>query len=316
MDKTILIPEINISDTECKGRNRLRKILCANDTIAPFVSTMVAEQYLFMEAKEQIEDIEKYVKKLPMLKNDIHKSRIIEDFYKRYPGIESRILESIQSALSGSSKRSLSKRDEWLVKNLIKTLKKIPNPNFSWPGSLILSTILGNIRENNKAIDPIRSALFALKIPIRKWLIEYKEHLFTDTGEETYEPVFYRDYLKRTADCMWLLSIGVFGNSLFSYRTLAAQMRESDEWKVRLAVKRIGIITTKDEINPTIVDWWERKYGQQIDNAIWFGEDGWKWNMKEISENGKHEKKCVFIHIGEVKERIEMLSEPVGVTND
>jgi hypothetical protein len=295
------------------GVSLLETLTGKADPPSSLISEMIAEKYLRMREREKRIDFDNYFDILSNLKGNPEKAAAVDNFYARHPETKAKIDAEMDRKSRGPlTSPTFTRLEVLLLKELFEQINKIHEPSFSWPCELILSTILGDIRENNRAVRPIRSTLFALNVPVKKWLIEYKEHLFTDRGEETYEPIFYKDYLKRTADCMWKLSVGVFGNSLFSYCTLAAQMRESDEKKVRLAVRRINILTVRDSINRAFTPWADPKKESQITSAIWVGEDGWKWNIKENKGSGGDVSECIFIHVGEVKMRIDLLAEPEG----
>jgi hypothetical protein len=213
------------------------------------------------------------------------------------------ILRESPASAHGKGGHDRSEPEKELEKELCERVNALKDRHIKWPRPLILAMLLGDIRENNASIAPIRSALFALGIPVREWLIEYKEHLYTDTGEETFEPIFNREYLLRTVDCMWQLSTGIFGESLFSYRTLASQLREGDEKKVRLAVRRVGIVANSFAAEE-----------KSESSAIWVGLDGWKWVVGvEKKKGGPAEdkpKKCDFFHVLRIKKLIDDLTDP------
>jgi hypothetical protein len=140
------------------------------------------------------------------------------------------------------------------------------------PPSELLNSLLGDALDNRDCLREIRSVLNAIGIPLRGWLIEHKDHLFDCEGEETYEPIFSKDFLKNVAFAMWHLSTRVFGYSTLSYATLAAELREPNAVKVKKAVRRLAILSRdKDDYE-----------------CIWCGDTSWQWknNIKENNQCG------------------------------
>lgn len=113
----------------------------------------------------------------------------------------------------------------------------------SWPLDLLLSIILCNTRENNAALRAIRRTLWTLGLPIKAWLIEWKEHLFNQFGLETHEPIFTNQELLRVAEAMILLTTRGLGQGNFRYETLAAEIREPSIAKTRRLVRRLATLT-------------------------------------------------------------------------
>jgi hypothetical protein len=185
----------------------------------------------------------------------------------------------------------------WLVaRGLAFVIKsKKGKPGHGLPRKLLLTTLLGDTWANRGAIAPIRKELSAIGLPIKEWMIEFDEHLYNFWGEETYEPVLHRDYLRRTARAMWNLSVRVFAHSTFSYETLAAQMREPDAAHVRLAVKRLAIICTDKKSVPSC--------------PFEVGQDYWKWSVKSGSQCGRS---CEYGGISEVEMKLEDVKAPGG----
>lgn len=171
--------------------------------------------------------------------------------------------------------------------------KKEIDKNKKWPEHIVLATVMANIRANSEALDDIRNDLAAMGIPIRAWLIEYKEHLYNFNGQETYEPVFHKEYLKQVVESMWKLSTHVFGSSFFSYENLAAEVREPNLDRIKLAVRRIGIIANGED---------------RTEDSIWVGNSKWRWNIDQIKE--KNIIKCNYTSMEEVVKKINALADP------
>ena len=127
-----------------------------------------------------------------------------------------------------------------------------------WPPRKLIAMIVGNIRENREALKLIRDELAANGIPVRDWVIDFREHLYDEKGGETFEPIFTHDYLHRVVKSMWKLSTTVFGTSYFTYENLADDLRDPQVARVKAAVHRIAIVDV------------EKK-------AIWTGDRNWKW---------------------------------------
>lgn len=108
---------------------------------------------------------------------------------------------------------------------------------------VILNIIQRDIHGNLQVLNELRPTLNGMGLRLYAWVIEYQDHLYNAEGRETFEPVFDNEYLEKTAHYMWKLSTEIFGQSQFGYQTLASAIREPDIDKVRLAVRRIRIIT-------------------------------------------------------------------------
>ncbi|MGB7760094.1 MAG: hypothetical protein WBL61_09705 [Bryobacteraceae bacterium] len=176
-----------------------------------------------------------------------------------------------------------------------------------WAAATLLALLMGNTRENVEALAPIRGTLAAIGIPVRGWLLEYRDHLFNEQGAETCEPVFSREYLIGVARGMWSLSTRIFGHETLNYETLASEIGEPDAGRVRRAVRRIDILTRPDEPNVSMKLW-------PIDRpALWAGHTGWKWRVERddtrCDEAGQPS--CTFVRFEDVTDRLKELAEPV-----
>jgi hypothetical protein len=175
-----------------------------------------------------------------------------------------------------------------------------------WEHERLLAVLMGNTRENVDALQSIRAVLSAMGIPIRQWFLEYDEHLFNEGGEETCEPIFYKEYLMDVARNMWDLSTEIFGQDEFSYETLAGQMCEPDVEKIRRAVHRLGVLVRDDEPNKKMGVWGEGK--NNFCNAIWVGQKRWKWQIEKKQSSNRNV--CRFASIHQVVNRVRQLVEP------
>ena len=148
--------------------------------------------------------------------------------------------------------------------------------NTGWPPKVIAAVVMGDVKRNGIILNRLRDDMVAIGMPIQAWLIECQEHLFNQWGEETYEPIFSKDYLIRIVREMWALSTKVFGTSLFSYENLAAAMREQDINKIKLAVRRIALVTQKLSDKANI----GKKSNEKLPGTIWIGHKQWKWHVE------------------------------------
>jgi hypothetical protein len=92
---------------------------------------------------------------------------------------------------------------------------------------------------------------------------------------------------------MWNLSTQIFGQSYFSYETLASAALEEDVNKIKMAVQRINILTIEE--------------AKQKTNSSCFDYDikNWKWNMAIKS------KKCVFLSFKDIEAIITKSKSPI-----
>jgi len=115
-----------------------------------------------------------------------------------------------------------------------------------WPRELLLAVILGNCRENADVLRAIRQTLWSVGVPVRAWVVEWKEHLFNELGQETLEPMLSPKELDRILESMVSLATRSPRSAVIPYDTLAAEARESKIAKTRRAVRRIGIVWRND----------------------------------------------------------------------
>jgi len=148
--------------------------------------------------------------------------------------------------------------------------KMIIDKGEKWPTIIKLSAILSSARIGANDLKKRCQLLQRIGLPVNSWLILFKDRLYNCYGNETFEPIFTKHYLIDVADCMWKLSTQIFGQSYFSYQTLASAMIEPDIDKIKMAVQRLSILS-KDDTNNRLL--------------IWSDNTGWKW--KGLNENHK-----------------------------
>jgi hypothetical protein len=184
-----------------------------------------------------------------------------------------------------------------------KSIPAIPKP-------LILSMLLGNTRENVESLISITETLQSMGLPILGWCVEYKGHLYNFCGEETYEPIFSRDFLSATLKSMWELSTQIFGANKLSFEALASHLREPNIVKVKRAVRRLNVITQRESSES---------------QAFWISDEYWRWKVKnrrvettqEKSQSRMHpatmdDSGCKFYRKKDIEEYLKKLGDPNG----
>jgi hypothetical protein len=166
-----------------------------------------------------------------------------------------------------------------------------------WLKKSLIAVVMGNLRENRASLYSIREHLAAVGLPLATWLVERDERLYTPNYCETFEPVLNLDYLGEVAWTMWELSARIFGVSEFTYGELAAQLGDQNVARVRLAARRIAIVTTG--CKPETSD------GFAWSGPIWVGDETWKWRVSRRSMAGAD-----FVSFKQVKDRLGELCEP------
>lgn len=134
-----------------------------------------------------------------------------------------------------------------------------------WPAIIKLSAILSSARIGANDLKKRCQLLQRIGLPVNSWLILFKDRLYNFYGNETFEPIFTKHYLIDVAECMWKLSSQVFGQSFFSYQTLASAMIEPDIDKTKMAVERLSILTKDNDNNKHLI-WSDNTGWQRINN--------------------------------------------------
>ncbi len=171
---------------------------------------------------------------------------------------------------------------------------------------LVFLVLAGNVRCNAHLLkNDLERSLAIYGLPVRGWLIEYDEHLFTSAGRETFEPSLSKDFLRDVLVSMCQLSGGMFDRRPYTYRTLAAKLRVGDVELARTAVRRIGIVSRHKDSSQTS--------GNQACYIVEFTWQNWRWcppNL-ENSEDPKQPNECDVKHNQKwVLDRINGLAEP------
>jgi hypothetical protein len=191
---------------------------------------------------------------------------------------------------------------------------QIENPSRIWKQETLLAIILGDLRSNRESLRSIRDNLAAVGLPLATWLVDHEEKLFTPDLQETYEPRFHRDYLREVAVAMWELSCRVIGTSGFSYAELASHIGQHDVPRVRMAAKRLAVISAGSNRKAVKGKPGKGKGGGTNRDAlpwsspIWIGDQTWKWRVS--ARNPKSAQGCTFLHISDVLKSIRDLSDP------
>jgi hypothetical protein len=189
-------------------------------------------------------------------------------------GALSRVYSTPFAPVFGSLDPSVAKNplDQLVSLNI---LYSQPAGNRPWPRSTLIAVVMADLRENRAALHSIRDHLAAVGLPLATWLIDHEERLYDQNGRETYEPVLHKSYLAEVVEAMWGLSTAVFGVSEFTYEELGAALGERDIGLVRLAARRIAIVTTNYDAtsgsSPRALPW---------ANPIWVGDETWRWRTR------------------------------------
>jgi hypothetical protein len=169
---------------------------------------------------------------------------------------------------------------------------------------LIFLALAGNVHSSAALLKTeLAHPLATYGIPVRAWLIEYDEHLFTCFGRETFEPSLSSDLLKDVAGAMCQLSGGMFGRQPCSYRTLAAKLRVGDVNLVRTAVRRIAIVV-RHKKSADIVS-------RQACYTVQFTQQDWRWCLpddKTSDQHKEHSQEWVLAQLEELAEPAEDIS--------
>jgi hypothetical protein len=178
-------------------------------------------------------------------------------------------------------------------------------PPLKWHPARILAIVLGNVLQNARALVSVREDMAAMGIPLRAWLIGGNGRLFNLWGEETYEPIFTREYLERVATEMWRLSTRVFGQSLFTYQNLADALRDPDVGRVRRAVRRLEVVTRPGTVEGN------GQAAPQGDHreAIQAGDKRWRWVCGE-AHGGGDSRCCDAVLLDDVVKKIMAMGSP------
>jgi len=241
--------------------------ICKKNKVLEFyykkLSIKALEKFSIEERKNKEEEI---------FKKDYNRKKIIID------GDEIFINKNNLNDTEIEFKEIIGTQEFAKIKEEIKSIK--------YPRDIIMSMILGNIRSSHVSMKKKYTHLLRLGVPVKCWLIYNEGHLYNYLGEETFEPVLTKDFLLHTLDTMVKLSTQVFGKSYFTYEMLASAAVERDITLIKLAVKRIAIISKK-----------ENKAFISFDNK------GWRFESLPKRQKIKDRKE-------EVNDIINSLSEP------
>lgn len=235
----------------------------------------------------------------------VNEIKIIIDYFYRANAI-------FKSALMSKYAGETANYDIPLLFNqIVQVESKDDNKNYPdfdhWPQDVILSIIISDVMQNAFALKDIGRELESAGLPLKAWLIEFNERLYNISWQETFEPIFDKNYLINIAECMWKLSTQIFGTSMFSYRELSAEARDPDIRKVKMAVKRLSIIAAgaSEELNQEP----ENSKKNRPKNPIWYSSANWLWEVETTQNSG-----CKFLSFCELKDRIDddkIIGDPV-----
>lgn len=226
---------------------------------------------------EDTPDIYKKINSSLPLKNQIKKLSnlftLTDSFIIHKYFIIDRIKYHKNDLIPGLKINSLENDYKKTVETWIKSSKNITSNESPFPPRKLLAVLLGNTEENVAETSPLRNILSSFGLPIRGWVLEFKNHLFDANGHETFEPIFTKEYLKHATECMWYLSTQIFAHGSLKYEMLASEMREPNITKVKRAVRRLSILSSKASVTV-------KNDKCTLPEAIWYSETHWKWNIK------------------------------------
>jgi hypothetical protein len=188
-------------------------------------------------------------------------------------------------------------------KNAKKKARNEEKPKAKWHPARLLAIVLGNVLQNARALVSVREDMAAMGIPLRAWLVCGNGRLFNLWGEETYEPLFTHEYLRRVATEMWRLSTRVFGQSLFTYQNLADALRDPDVDRVRRAVRRLEIVMRARTSSG------KRQAEGDRRGAILAGDKRWRWVCGKAAGDGDS-RWCDAVLLARVLWEIKQLGSP------
>ncbi len=186
-----------------------------------------------------------------------------------------------------------------------------------------LYTLAENAMENEGEVAKIKDELNIIGMPVKKWLIEYDEHLFqiykrkdsegNKVLDSVYalEPVINLDYCLEVLKGICMLSGGIFARQFFQYRELVNFIREEESrtYMVKCAVRRLSLLLKTDK---------------DCAYVIYCDENNWSFSRKEEDsqkrgqgrkaacepEDGRDQKEVVYNELKElICERVEKYDE-------
>jgi hypothetical protein len=169
-----------------------------------------------------------------------------------------------------------------------------------WPRSTLVAMVLGDLRANRYALHSIRDHLAAVGLPLATWLLDSEERLYTPDCLETFEPVLHKSYLIEVARTMWDLSTRVFGVSEFTYRELASQLGDRDVARVKLAARRLAVISA--DCGRDLGSGKEDDEEKVQPGPLWVGDETWRWRIRR----GKGR---TYVPLARVQGMVEALAE-------
>jgi len=146
--------------------------------------------------------------------------RIDEKETRKFRSLYDKLLDHIEGD------KDIAKKMITVLSNDILRAEK--SDETKWPPMILISTIFSSIKKGAGDLKTRCRLMQRLGLPVNSWLLLYRDRLYNCYGNETFEPIFTKHYLIDLAECMWKLSTQVFGQSFFSYQTLASAMIEPD----------------------------------------------------------------------------------------
>lgn len=171
----------------------------------------------------------------------------------------------------------------------------------------VLYITASDVIKNEKDIAKIRDELNIMGIPVKKWLIECDEQLFSVYKEKdedgnnvissvyALEPIINLDYCLEVLKGICTLSGGIFAQRFFQYSELVNFIREEERKtnKVRCAVRRLSLLL---------------KAGDVHDYVIYYDKNNWSFYCQKngVPINGCDQKDIVYEEVKKIiKERLD-----------
>ncbi len=180
-----------------------------------------------------------------------------------------------------------------------------------------------NVMDNEKEVALIKDELNIMGMPVKKWLIEYDEHLFqiykrkdregNTVIDSVYalEPIINLDYCLEVLKGICMLAGGIFARQFFQYRELVNFIREEESrtYMVECAVRRLSLLLKAEENCGYVIYCDENNwsFSRKNDDAR---KTGRKQKDAREPEDGMDQKEVVYNELKEmICERVEKYDE-------
>lgn len=311
-----------ISGVSVDPRSRIIKTVIRDDISVKLPKGVKKYDNLIITNKsERTDELKQRLQGLaPVINQPFNKLTMThEEWNALFAGSKKEVWEALEfrlvppSLITGTANRKQFGCAELLIARQLAFIGKAnKSEKAGWTSGLILAVVMGNLRENCEALSELTDDLVSMELPILAWVIEHREHLYNERGEETYEPVVDIEYLCQVAEAMWKLSSGIIGQTNFTYDSLASELRDDDVSRVKIAVRRISIVAEKlkavNNVNSQSVTI-NKSYPMA---AVRYGTDSWSWRV-ELPRSPEPSKLplCRFVTLDKIHDALKNLSKPM-----